>query len=354
MLIHGDNAQILDLLEKTHAGKVKCVYLDPPYNNGEKYRHYSDRMDRNKWLSSVCEILRKTKTLLRDDGSVWISIDDSELHYLKVASDSIFGRDHFAGTIVWEHRTTRENRSLFSKNHEYILVYAKNRTVWKETRHLMPITKEVQKRYGNPDDDPRGAWQSVSATVQAGHASMVSQYYPIMSPNGRIHYPPKGRCWIYSKPKFEEERKKKNIWFGKDHNGVPRLKKFLGEMRSGLTPETLWLAEQAGTTTQAKKHLMKMFGQIPSFDTPKPEQLIKRILDISTDPGDIVLDPYMGSGTTVAVAHKMKRSYIGIEMGEHIRSHCCERLKKVIDGESGGISHAEGWINGGGFDFYEA
>lgn len=350
-LLHGDNLEILKLLAETHANTVKCVYLDPPYNNGESYLHYFDSMGHEEWLQAVTKRLEQIKTILREDGSVWISIDDSELHYLKVAADAVFGRVNFVGTIIWERRTTRENRKVLSRNHEYLLVYTKNIDAWSKVRNALPLTEDVKGRYKNPDSDPRGTWQSVSANVQEGHAT-PQQYYSLKAPNGRVHNPPKGRCWIYSKQKMLDEINNNNIWFGKNGNAVPRLKKFLTDRKTGLTPETLWRADDVGTTSDAKKHLLALFKEISLFDTPKPEHLIHRILQISSNPGDLVLDPYLGSGTTAAVAHKMDRRYLGIEVGEHIKSHCVHRLQQVIKGESGGISELIDWKGGGGFDFY--
>lgn len=350
-LIQGDNLHALELLARLQPGSVKCAYLDPPYNNGETYEHYLDNMGHVEWLKSVRLRLEKVKALLRDDGSVWISIDDSEVHYLKVAADEVFGRQNFVGTVVWERRTTRENRKALSRNHEYLLVYAKDVELWTKVRNTLPLTKEVESRYKNPDEDPRGPWQSVSANVQDGHAT-AQQYYSLKSPGGRIHNPPKGRCWVYSKPKMLEEIAKNNIWFGTDGKAVPRIKRFLRDRTGGLTPDTLWRAAEVGTTSAAKKQLLELFKQVSLFDTPKPEQLIQRIIEISTQPGELVLDPYLGSGTTAAVAHKMQRTYIGIECGEHIKTHCVARLKQVIAGEPGGVSASVDWIGGGGFDFF--
>ena len=350
-LIHGDNLTALRLLAKTHAGTVKCSYLDPPYNNGESYQHYFDSMSHEEWLRVVTTRLKQIKTLLREDGSVWISIDDSELHYLKVAADGVFERANFVGTIIWERRTTRENRKVLSRNHEYLLVYAKNIDTWSRVRNSLPLTEDVKERYKNPDSDPRGPWQSVSANVQEGHAT-PQQYYALRAPNGRIHHPPKGRCWVFTESKMLEEMANNKVWFGKDSNAVPRLKRFLTDRKAGLTPETLWRADEVGTTSTAKKHLLELFKETSLFDTPKPEQLIYRVLQISTNPGDLVLDPYLGSGTTAAVAHKMNRAYLGIEVGAHIKTHCVQRLQQVIGGENGGISKLIGWQGGGGFDFY--
>ncbi|MFW6028803.1 MAG: site-specific DNA-methyltransferase, partial [Halanaerobiales bacterium] len=286
-------------------------------------------------------------------GSIWISIDDNEVHYLKVAADEVFGRNSFITTIIWQQRTSRENRKVFSNNHEYILVYAKKPDEFKESRNLLPPSKEMLSRYKNLDDDPRGPWQSVSAHVQAGHASK-NQFYEVVAPNGKRHTPPNGRCWAYNKERMEKEIQNNNIYFGKDGNGVPRIKKFLSK-KIGLTPETLWLAEDVGTNNNAKKHFLSLFPNKEVFDTPKPEELIKRILHIATDENDLVLDAYLGSGTTTAVAHKMKRRYIGIEVGDHILDFAVPRMKKVIDGEDdGGISKEINWTgNYGGFKFYQ-
>jgi adenine-specific DNA-methyltransferase len=209
----------------------------------------------------------------------------------------------------------------------------------------------VKDRYKNPDKDPRGSWQSVSANAQAGHATS-SQFYTLIAPNGKRHEPPEGRCWLYTKEKMDVEISNGNIWFGKDGNGAPRIKKFLSDVTKGLTPETLWFADDVGTNDFAKKHLLSLFKEEGLFDTPKPEELIARVIHISTNPSDLVLDSFLGSGTTAAVAHKMGRRYIGIEMGEHAKTHCIPRLQKVIEGEQGGISESVNWQGGGGFSFY--
>jgi adenine-specific DNA-methyltransferase len=349
-LIQADNLKALRALASTHRGAVKCAYLDPPYNNGESYRHYFDSLGHEEWLHAVTARLRAVKELLRDDGSLWISIDDSELHYLKVACDSVFGRQNFIATVVWERRTTRENRRALSRNHEYLLVYAANGSVWTKSRNLMPVSEDIEGRYKNPDNDARGPWQSISANAQDGHAT-PQQFYTITSPSGRVFLPPKGRCWVYSKPRMLEEIRKNNIWFGKNGSGVPRIKSFLSNRKGGVVPETLWLAKDVGTTSEAKKELIALFDEEPLFDTPKPERLIHRVLSISTNPGDLVLDTYLGSGTTTAVAHKMGRRYIGIEIGDHATSHCARRMRLVIEGEEGGISSAANWNGGGGMEF---
>lgn len=352
MIIYGDNCIVVPKLYNKYKNKIKCIYIDPPYNNGEIYTHYDDSLEHELWLQYMEEILGKLKPLLKEEGSIWISIDDSEMHYLKVLCDKIYGRNNFISTIVWQHRTTRENRKIFSHNHEYILVYAIDPIKFKQSRNLLPMTQSILARYKNPDNDPRGLWQSISLNVQAGHG-VSSQFYELIAPNGKKHYPPKGRCWIYNEKRMKEEIEQNNIWFGNDGNGVPRRKKFLSDSNRGITPETLWLADEVGTTVKAKKHFLELFPDTLVFDTPKPEELIKKIFDIATNEGDLVLDAFLGSGTTVAVAHKMKRKYIGIEKENQIFEFVYHRLKKVVDGETGGISKIVSWNGGGGFDFYE-
>jgi len=353
LIIQGENLSVLLSITPKYQGLIRCVYIDPPYNNQENYTHYTDGLSHDIWLSSLTTRIEALSKLLSDDGSIWVSIDDREVHYLKVAMDKIFGRENFVTTIIWQQRTTRENRKVFSNNHEYLLVYAKSARCFEAARNLLPLSPDIERRYKNPDNDPRGQWQSVSLNVQAGHGT-ASQFYELVAPNGRRHLPPKGRCWIFSHSRMQKEIAKNNVWFGCDGNGVPRRKRFASESRNGLTPHTLWTANEVGTNDMAKKHLLKLLPGYPLFDTPKPEQLIRRVLQISTNPGDIVLDAYLGSGTTTAVAHKMGRRYIGIEQGEHIVTHCVSRMKEVILGEDGGISNLESWKGGGGFDFFRA
>lgn len=352
LIIQGDNNIAINLLYEKYINKVKCIYIDPPYNNGEDYIHYNDNNSHKKWLNGIILTLKKLKPLLSTDGSLWMSIDEKEMHYLKVYADEVFGRQNFITTIVWQQRATRENRKVFSNNHEYILVYAKDPKAFKKARNLLPPTEEVLKRYKNPDNDDRGVWQSVSVNVQAGHA-VDNQFYEVVAPNGKKHAPPPGRCWAYNETRMKKEIENNNIWFGNDGNGVPRIKKFLHAKHIGLTPETLWLADFAGTNKIAKKHLLQLFSDSPVFDTPKPEQLIKRIFEIATNENDLVLDCFLGSGTSTAVAQKMNRNYIGIEKGSHIKDIVVQRMKKVIEGEQGGISADILWKGGGGYEFYQ-
>lgn len=350
-IVRGENLQVLAQLRASLAGAVSCAYLDPPYNNHERFAHYSDRV--GNWLEMLADRLRAIRPLLTIDGSVWISIDDREMHYLKVAADKVFGRENFVTTIVWQQRTTRENRKVFSNNHEYVLVYARSLKEFTRKRNRLPVGSELLERYKNPDEDPRGPWQSVSANAQAGHGTKA-QFYTLIAPNGRRHAPPKGRCWIYTRERMQREIEAGNVWFGTAGDGVPRLKRFLAERRGGLTPHTLWTAAEVGTNDEAKKHIIDVLPRARVFETPKPERLLSRIIQIATSEGDLVIDPFLGSGTTTAVAMKLGRRFIGIEQGEHALTHCAERLKRVVAGESGGISRQCGWVGGGGFKIYEA
>jgi len=273
--------------------------------------------------------------------------------YLRVEADRIFGRENFAGTIIWQQRKSRENRAVFSCNHEYILVYAKDIKEFKKKRNLLPVDEDfINSKYKNPDNDPRGPWQSVTANVQSGHA-VPSQFYTVVSPTGVRHDPPKGRCWIYNEERMKREIAEGNIWFGKDGSNTPRVKKFLHDAKIGLTPETIWLADEVGTSDSAKKQLMTLFPDKENiFETPKPEELLKRIIEIASDEGDYILDCYIGSGTTIATAHKLSRHYIGIEIGDQMSELVVKRMNKVIEGENSGISELVGWQGGGDFVFY--
>ena len=353
ILIHGDNKDVLSELWPEFASRIRCIYIDPPYNNGETYHYYDDNNTQGDWLREMRRVLNLLKPLLSKDGSIWISIDDSEMAYLRVEADRIFGRENFAGTIIWQQRKSRENRAVFSCNHEYILVYANDIKEFKKKRNLLPVGSDfIDSKYKNPDNDPRGPWQSVTANVQAGHA-VPSQFYTVVSPTGVHHDPPKGRCWIYNEERMKREIAEGNIWFGKDGSNTPRVKKFLRDAKIGLTPETIWLADEVGTSDSAKKQLLTLFPDKENiFETPKPEELLKRIIEIASDEGDYVLDCYIGSGTTIATAHKLSRHYIGIEIGNQMSELVVKRMNKVIEGETSGISELVGWQGGGDFVFY--
>lgn len=351
MLIYGDNLLALKALEQEYAGKVKCIYIDPPYNTGSAFEHYDDNLEHSTWLSLMKPRLEILKNLLTDDGSIWISIDADESHYLKVLCDEIFGRKNFIDEVVWQRSYAPINlKKTLSRSHDIILVYAKNKTDKYELNKL-PRTSSQDSLYKNPDNDIRGPWQSDNLTVGP---VIQEKIYDIMTPTGRIVRPPAGRCWVFTKERFEEMRKDNRIWFGADGNNTPRLKRFLSEVRQGVVAMTLWFRDEIGDNQEAKREVKALFPQSKNpFDTPKPERLIERVLTLGSNKGDLVLDSFLGSGTTAAVAHKMGRKYIGIELGEHCHTHCIPRLQKVIDGtDQGGISKAVGWKGGGGFKYY--
>lgn len=347
MLIHGDNLLALKALEQDYAGKVKCIYIDPPYNTGNAFEHYDDGVEHSEWLNLMTPRLRLLRDLLSAEGSIWISIDDDESHYLKVLCDEVFGRKNFVSNVIWEKKYSPQNDAKWlSDSHDHILVYAKNKEIWRP--NLLPRSDEMDKRYKNPDNDPRGVWKSSDFSVKT---YSKSNDYEITLPSGRKVNPPESRCWVTSKDRFEELIREKRIWFGKDGNNVPSVKKFLSEVKQGSVSKTIWFRNEVGDNQEAKKEV-RFFNSSNIFSTPKPEKLIERILIMGSNPGDLVLDSFLGSGTTAAVAHKMGRRYIGIELGEHAITHCYPRLKQVVDGERGGISKAVGWKGGGGFKFY--
>lgn len=335
-IVQGDNLAVLEAVAPQLEGQVRCVYIDPPYNNQERYTHYTDTGPHRVWLEGLEHRLAALWPLLRPDGSLWISIDDGELHYLKVAADRLFGRENFVTTIAWQHRTSRENRKVFSNNHEYLLVWAREPERFRQKRNPLPLPPSVRTRYRNPDLDPRGPWQSVTANAQAGHGT-ATQHYTITAPSGIEHRPPPGRCWALTQERMQAEIEAGNVWFGREGRGVPRLKRFQSQAGAGITPHTLWTADEVGTTATAKKQLLAMFPSAPPFDTPKPEPLIERVLHIASNPGELVLDAYLGSGTTAAVAHRMGRRYLGIERGDHAATICAERLRQAVEAHGGGV-----------------
>jgi adenine-specific DNA-methyltransferase len=293
------------------------------------------------------EILHR---LLSSEGSIWITIDDNEAHYLKVLCDEIFGRKAFIANCVWQKRYARDNNAAIGSAHDHILVYAKDPDLFRLRRNKLELDAKSREPYKNPNDDPKGPWQSISFT---GAGLRPNQGYAILGPNGKKHYPPEGRHWATLEPECERLRAAGKFWFGQDGNGVPRLVRYLSEVE-GLVPLTWWTHDDVGHNDEAKKEIHTLFGKANAFDTPKPERLLQRVIHIATNPGDLVLDSFLGSGTTVAVAHKMGRRWIGIELGEHCHTHCIPRLRKVIDGEdAGGITEAVGWKGGGGFRYYK-
>ena len=348
LIIKGNNLIALVSLLKRYEGKVKCIYIDPPYNTGSDSFNYNDNFNHSTWLTFMKNRLEASYRLLSDDGSIWINIDDDEVHYLKVLCDEIFGRDNFVANIIWKKKFSPQNDArYFSDMHDHILLFAKNKENFKVNG--LPRSEEMDSRYQNLDNDPRGPWTSGDFSVRTYNESTD---YPITTPSGRVVNPPTGRCWRASKEKFDEMVDENRIWFGEDGSNVPRVKRFLSEVKQSVTPQTIWDYSEVGHNQEAIQNLNKMFGK-KIFDTPKPESLLQRIIHIGSNEDDIILDFFTGSGTTAAVAHKMGRRYIGVEQMDYIQDITVERLKKVLEGEQGGISKAQNWHGGGSFVYCE-
>ncbi|MFN6512979.1 MAG: site-specific DNA-methyltransferase [Nostoc sp. CreGUA01] len=353
-LIFGDNLLALKALEQEFTGKIKCIFIDPPYNTGSAFEHYDDGVEHSTWLSLMRDRLEIIRNLLSEDGSLWITIDDNEAHYLKVVCDEIFGRTNFVANVIWQKKYAPANDALwFSDSHDHLLVFAKNKSIWRPNK--LARTSKQNQLYSNPDNDPRGAWMSDNYTCAKSVNERPNLYYAIRNPNTNEEiWPKKTRVWAFDKSTHEQHIKENRIYWGKDgKNTTPRLKKFLSELRSqGRVSSTIWLHEEVGHTQDARREMLALNPKNP-FATPKPERLIQQIIEIATNYNDLVLDSFAGSGTTGAVAHKMGRRWIMIELGEHCHTHIIPRLKKVIDGEDkGGITQAVNWKGGGGFRYY--
>ncbi len=349
LIIKGNNLIALYSLEERYAGKVKLIYLDPPYNTSNHDFVYNDNFNHATWLTFMKSRLEIAWKLLSDDGTIWISIDDNESHYMKVLEDSIFGRENFLDEVVWQRAYSPVNlKKTFSRSHDYIQVYAKNNSSEKELNRL-PRSAEANSRYKNPDNDPRGAWKPGDLSVGP---AVKENIYPITTPSGRTVLPPNGRSWVYSKDKFNEMIKDNRIWFGKDGINVPSVKRFLSDVK-GVVAQTLWTYEEVGHNQDAKREIKKLFNNNSVFTTPKPEKLLRRIITLGSNEKDLVLDFFMGSATTQAVAMKMHRRFIGIEQMDYINTISVPRLQKVIAGEQGGISKAVKWQGGGSFIYAE-
>jgi adenine-specific DNA-methyltransferase len=360
MLIQGDNLEALKALIPFYAGEVKCIYIDPPYNTRSAFSHYDDNLEHSIWLSMMYPRLELLRELLAKDGSIWVSIDDNEAHYLKVMMDEVFGRENFVANVVWQKAYgPRSNAFLMSDSHDHVFVYGKNKQNLKFG--LLNRSDEQTAKYRNTDNDPRGLWKPENSSIsllsgqrgkQFARTGVSENIFEIVSPTGKKHLPPQNRCWAFSSKKYAELLADNRIWFGEDGNGRPSIKKFLHEISAGVIPQTVWTHQEVGHNQDASREIRELFSDSP-FATPKPERLIQRILHVTTNPSELVLDSFLGSGTTAAVAHKMGRRYIGIEMGGHAQTHCQTRLQKVVDGEQGGISKSVNWQGGGGFRFFK-
>lgn len=351
MLIHGDNLLALKALEQDYTGKIKCIYIDPPYNTGSAFEHYDDNVEHSKWLSLMKQRLEILHTLLAEDGSIWITLDYNEVHYAKVLCDEIFDRKNFVASIVWRSSDNSNNDAKqFSLDHNDILIYAKNDN-WLSNK--LARDESQTKHYSNPDNDPRGPW--FDGNPLGSPSPRPNLTFDIIAPNGNIIKPPLNG-WRWSEDTLKEKMQTGEIRFNENYTAIKRRTYLLEQ--PGIPPSSLWInLDVTGHNRQAKYEQKKLFPEFTKnewFGTPKPEKLINYILKISTNEGDLVLDSFLGSGTTAAVAQKMGRRWIGIELGEHCYTHCEPRLHQVIDGtDQGGISKAVNWQGGGGYKFYE-
>jgi len=351
-LIFGDNLLALKALEQEFTGKVKCVFIDPPYNTGSAFTHYDDGLEHSIWLSLMRDRLEIIRSLLSEDGSLWITIDDNEAHYLKVLCDEVFGRSNFVANAVWQKKYTIANDAKWlSDNHDHVLIYALNKEAWRPFR--LERNAEMDERYKNPDNHPKGPWKATPLYAKRT-GSEKEQAFSFTFKSGYVWSPPKGTSPRFPAEKLRQMDEANEIWFGVKGDSAPSRKTFLSELKISGTPSpTVWLHVEVGHNHQATEEV-KAINPLDSFSTPKPEKLIKRVLELATRPNDLILDSFSGSGTTGAVAHKMGRRWIMVELGEHCHTHILPRLKKVIDAEDeGGITKAVNWKGGGGFRYYQ-
>lgn len=345
----GDGLDVLEALGSQGnvlKGGIRLVYIDPPFNTQVNFRQYKDTMQRSMWLSMMRDRLAALRPLLADDASVWVHLDDAEVHRARAIMDEVFGEGAFVASVVWQKKTTRDSRAAFSSNHDTLLVYAPSGPKrWKTSRNLL-IKEDSQLR--NRDDDPRGPWADAPFTAPGFRRA---QQYEIVTPTGQVLRPPRGRSWYATEQTYIDLLADDRIWFPKGGDGSPRLKLFAHQLR-GLVPFTVWGAMDTGTNDDAKRHLMAMFPQIEVFDTPKPESLLERIIHIATNPSELVVDLFGGSGTTAAVAHKMRRRWIIAERNPQTAlDFILPRLQRVVDGtDKGGVTETTSWVGGGGFE----
>lgn len=346
-LIFGDNLLALKALEQEFAGKVKCIYIDPPYNTGSAFRDYDDGVEHSLWLSLMRDRLKLLRLLLANEGSIWMQLDDNEAHYAKVLMDEVFGRPNFVADVIWQKRTSPDARVHLGGAHDHILVYAKHRA--NVAFNKQPLTQEQKARFKNPDNDPRGPWVSSDFTAQGYRPN---QMYEITTPGGTKFTPPEGKCWKNIEDVYLRQVEEGRFWFGRSGDAMPRRKTYLSE-REGYVAWTWWTNQEVGHNQEAKKESIALFGAGSEFETPKPERLIERIMSLGSSEGELVLDSFAGSGTTGAVAHKMGRRWIMVELESTCHTHIIPRLKKVIDGDDpGGVTESTEWKGGGGFRYY--
>jgi adenine-specific DNA-methyltransferase len=346
-LIFGDNLLALKALEQEFAGKVKCIFIDPPYNTGSAFEHYDDGVEHSTWLSLMRDRLELLRRLMRSDGSIWICADDHEGHYLKVLCDEVMGRENFISTVIWQKKYTQANdAAYFSDNHDFILVYAASRPNLR--LNLLPREAKQDGAYKNPDSDPRGPWKATPLTARSGNDAEFTYTFR----NGVVWTPGTGRFSAYSRETLRYLDETNQLWFGKDGAGTPNRKSYLSDVRQGIAAKTIWLFDEVGHNHEARNESKTLNPNDP-FTSPKPERLLKRVIHLATEPGDLVVDSFAGSGTTGAVAHKMGRRWIMVELGEHIHTHIIPRMRKVVDSDdTGGITEAVDWKGGGGFRYF--
>lgn len=354
IIIEGENLEVLKILQQGYREKIKCIYIDPPYNTGEDFL-YNDDFKENKeaywertaakeggiildtntvndgrfhsnWLDMMYSRLLVARTLLKPDGVIFISIDDHEVHHLRKICDEVFGEENFVAQFIWEKRVNRENRNEVSVRHDYILCFSKEKLSEERRLAQLPMNEKALGNYSNPDNDPRGLWKSDPAHAQAGHGTKA-QFYTLVAPNGKEHKLPSGRCWLYTKDVMDKAIKENRIWFGKDGNGVPRIKTYLNAKERGLTPESIIFAKDGSTNEKAKNDLKDLFDGLAVFDTPKPVELISYLLELNKDDG-IVLDFFAGSGVT---AHAVMQLNV---FANHNNKFICVQIPEKVDEES--------------------
>ena len=352
LLILGESGDVLEALTRVpelaekYVGKVKLIYIDPPFNTAQTFASYEDNLEHSIWLTMMRDRLHHMKKLLADDGSIWVHLDDVEVHRMRVLMDEVFGADRFVAEMQWQKTYSPENRSVISHSNDTILVYCLNQERFKAVRNLLPRSDAQNLVYQNPDDDPRGRWRPSDFTAQFNPAEneRESQRYTLTTLAGLSFDPPSGRCWLYTKDRYLELLEDNRVWFGASGQGAPQLKRFLSEVMQGRVPTTWWPHEEVGHSQEGKKEILSLFpGQQP-FSTPKPERLLERVITIGSNPGDIVLDVFAGSGTTAAVAQKMGRRWVTCELLEStFTTFTRPRLEKVLnDQDPGGITRTKG------------
>lgn len=349
ILAIGDGLDVLETLS-IHTtvlnDGIRLVYIDPPFNTQVNFRQYNDTMQRSMWLSMLRDRLGAIRPLLAENASIWVHLDDTEIHRARAVMDEVFGEAAFVASVVWQKKMTRDSRAAFSSNHDTILVYAPSGPKrWKTSRNLL-VKDEAQLQ--NRDDDPRGPWSDAPFTAPGYRKA---QQYDIVTPTGQVLRPPRGRSWYATEQTYLDLLAEDRIWFPKGGDGSPRLKLFAHQLR-GLVPFTVWGSADTGTNDDAKRHLMTLFPDSEVFDTPKPESLLERIIHIATNPGELVVDIFGGSGTTAAVAHKMRRRWIIAERNtQTVLDFLHPRLQRVVDGDdTGGVTDATNWTGGGHFE----